>query len=68
MRTGICSARTMDGRLMDVDRAPGSLRLRLKVLKLAPFGLPELVLSSCQQWCLRDYSLSGRTRIVGSDL
>ena len=41
MKIGACNVHFMGGLLMDVDLAPGFLRLHLKVLKLVQFSLPS---------------------------
>ncbi|CAH9119500.1 unnamed protein product [Cuscuta europaea] len=68
MKTGICSAHIMGGRLVGVDHVRGYLRLPQLDPRREQLSLPGHVLPSFRQWFLRDFSLSGQMRMGGREL
>lgn len=68
MKMVICNVHTMVGLLMLLDLVLGSLRRRLRDLKLELLGHPRLVPRGFQLWYLKVCSLCGLMKKGGKEL
>lgn len=68
MKTGICSALTMGGLLMDADPALGFRRRPPKGRRRVQLNRQERVLPGFRPWFLKAFSLSGLMRMASKEL
>lgn len=68
MKTGICSALTMGGLLMDADPVLGFRRQPPKGRRRVQLNRQEHVLPGFRPWFLKAFSLSGLMRMASKEL